>query len=271
MKWWIGDTGCGHDLVERGHVIAPAQQIQAVGKSVSLRTANGAVQSTERAQIALHELFERINPIVMKSTPPVLSIGARCYELGYGFVWEPFQQHPWLILPDGKHRFDFRTRGNVPYIVSGDSPYLWEGCSEFCRKWGGMSFNDAAPSAEVVEGEALPPPPPTVVAPRKKSRWSRIMDFYDEVMEKAVEEEDVDQDAYDVDGEVQKHPGVKESLMKEANSVEHQSTHFPNNPYCMACQLGKMQQAAGKRKGTTSLGVKPEAFGDQCTADHIAK
>ena len=67
-KWWTGDTGCGHDLVERKDVACPAKQVQTVGKSVSLRTANGAVQATERAQFAFHELFERINPVVMKST-----------------------------------------------------------------------------------------------------------------------------------------------------------------------------------------------------------
>ena len=97
------------------------------------------------------------------------------------------------------------------------------------------------------------------------------MRIYDEAMEQAAVEEEVDVDAYDADEEVQKHQGIKDSLMREANSVEHQITHFPKNPYCMACQWGKMQQSMGKRKGTASLGQKPEAFGDQCTADHIAK
>ena len=77
------------------------------------------------------------------------------------------------------------------------------------QKVGGMSFNDAAPSAEVVEGEAPPPPPPPAVVPRREGRWGQIMHFYDEVMEKAAEEEDGDQDAYNADDEVQKHRGVK--------------------------------------------------------------
>ena len=136
---WIGDTGCGHDLVEAQHLSDPKTQVWNTPTSLSLRTANGSVRVNQRGVVHVRELMEQIEPIVLPSTPAVLTIGARCFEQGYGFVWEPFHQHPWFILPDSTHRFDLRSHGNVPYVITGDQPYVWPGGSEFCRMWGGPS------------------------------------------------------------------------------------------------------------------------------------
>ena len=94
------------------------------------------------------------------------------------------------------------------------------------------------------------------------------MMVYDDIIEEAAKQED---ELDDEEEEKIRHPGVKERLMEEASSVEHQITHFPKNPYCMSCQLGKIHQVKGKLKGSSHFGPRPEQFGDQVTADHIVK
>ena len=50
-------------------------------------------------------------------TPPLLSIGERCMEQGWSFIWEPHRT-PFLIDPVG----------NVLYcVVINNVPYIYEG------------------------------------------------------------------------------------------------------------------------------------------------
>jgi len=49
----------------------------------------------------VRELDENITPYVLAHTPPVLTVGYRCMELGYTFIW-PTAQEPYFIRrPDG--------------------------------------------------------------------------------------------------------------------------------------------------------------------------
>ena len=45
---------------------------------------------------------EVAEPYVLDSTPDVLSIGRRCVEDGYEFVWKPYSLHPTITTPSGK-------------------------------------------------------------------------------------------------------------------------------------------------------------------------
>jgi hypothetical protein len=38
---------------------------------------------------------ENIEPLVLDSTPAVMSIGYRCVEQGYGFIWKPYSKTPY--------------------------------------------------------------------------------------------------------------------------------------------------------------------------------
>ena len=75
---------------------------------------------------------ELMSPIIISSSPFVLTVGARCYHLGYGFVWEHCRAKPWFTLPDDT-RLDLRSGGKVPYLVRGRQPYVWNGGSDLCR------------------------------------------------------------------------------------------------------------------------------------------
>ena len=54
-------------------------------------------------------------PHVLESTPAVLSVGKRCMEEGWTFVWNPWKK-PLLISPAGK-KIHLKVHGNVPYLV----------------------------------------------------------------------------------------------------------------------------------------------------------
>ena len=58
-------------------------------------------------------------------TPSLLSLGKRCMELGYRFVWEPFT-HPKFYDPNGK-RIAVEVISNIPYLVPPGKPRLWLG------------------------------------------------------------------------------------------------------------------------------------------------
>ncbi len=49
-------------------------------------TANGEVQATQIAPMQIEALCENIEPLVLESTPDVLSVGRRCQKDGYRFV-----------------------------------------------------------------------------------------------------------------------------------------------------------------------------------------
>ena len=60
-------------------------------------------------------------------------------------------------------------------------------------------------------------------------------------------------------------------LKAEAESLEHQMTHEPMNPFCAECYRAKMQKSQARKKSArgAALGPPPENFGDQVTADSL--
>ena len=83
-------------------------------KPLVLMTAGGLVNVDKTADIYVKELDERIQPLVLKSTPAVLSVGMRCMKMGYAFHW-PAGETPYFITPNGS-RVDLKVRGLVPYL-----------------------------------------------------------------------------------------------------------------------------------------------------------
>eukprot|EP00959_Pyramimonas_sp_CCMP1952_P114229 2388342-Pyramimonas_sp.AAC.1 len=51
----------------------------------------------------------------MPDTPAVISVGERCMDHGFSFVW-PAGQRPYLLLPNG-HRVDLVVEGKIPYLA----------------------------------------------------------------------------------------------------------------------------------------------------------
>ena len=89
---WLADTGSGHDLVDSSVVECDAGLINPRGSEIGLCTANGSCYPRGTLRMAVPELGEFIEALVLDSTPSVLSVGLRCMEYGYGFHWEPFSR-----------------------------------------------------------------------------------------------------------------------------------------------------------------------------------
>ena len=64
------------------------------------------------------ELQETPEFWVMKQCPPLMSVGLRCMEMGYTFMWKRGQS-PYFITPRGTV-VELIVRGNIPYLHVGD-------------------------------------------------------------------------------------------------------------------------------------------------------
>ena len=62
-------------------------------------------------------LQETIRPYVLAETPAVLSIGRRCVEQGYSFIWRA-NQLPVLVLPD-QTIVKLEVHRNIPVLRVG--------------------------------------------------------------------------------------------------------------------------------------------------------
>ena len=107
VKKYLIDTGCGYDLICRGNIqdANHADIYTLPGEGVSLYTANDPITCTERIDQRVHRLGETAQQMVVQNTPDLLSVGWRCQEKGYGFVWEPYSNKPYLLKPNSKGKY----------------------------------------------------------------------------------------------------------------------------------------------------------------------
>ena len=63
----------------------------------------------------LTPIREDVEPIVVPSCPPLLSVGDRCMNHGWRFNWPPYQA-PYYIKPDGTKVLHI-VKNNCPYII----------------------------------------------------------------------------------------------------------------------------------------------------------
>ena len=53
----------------------------------SFHTANGMAITDKVARMTVNEFGEEVAPYILDSTPAVLSVGYRCMNQGYSFIW----------------------------------------------------------------------------------------------------------------------------------------------------------------------------------------
>ena len=95
-KKFILDSGSGHDLISARKVermdLATYQD-----EAVNFHTANGVtVVSTSKVDLDFKAFGETANVHVLDDTPSVISMGKRCMDHGYSFVW-PSGKDPYLV------------------------------------------------------------------------------------------------------------------------------------------------------------------------------
>ena len=66
------------------------------------------------ADVNVDALHRDFTPYIFDETPAVLSVGVRCMEQGYSFVW-PADSKPYFIRPDHKV-IELNVGGRVPVI-----------------------------------------------------------------------------------------------------------------------------------------------------------
>ena len=98
-KRFIMDSGSGHDLIASKKVERMELDIY-VDETVNFHTANGVTSSTQRSDIYFEALDEPAQVHVLEDTPSVLSMGKRCLDQGYSFVW-PSGKTPYMIDQEG--------------------------------------------------------------------------------------------------------------------------------------------------------------------------
>ena len=83
---WVADTGSAQDLLADHHVPYFSEN------PIRLITANGESASMKQGKVKVPELNSTVNPYLVPSSPPVLSIGMRCIHEGFDFGMEGIQE-----------------------------------------------------------------------------------------------------------------------------------------------------------------------------------
>ena len=102
---WIADTGSAQDLISKDDL-----------GGLRSYTANGPSAADVQADVKVPSLGSTSTPYVLPSTPSVLTVGYRCMEEGFDFVWRAYQR-PFIRDSKGNKTY-MDVRDYVPYLKS---------------------------------------------------------------------------------------------------------------------------------------------------------
>jgi hypothetical protein len=77
-------------------------------------TANGPSSADQQIDVNVDPIGATAQPYILHDTPSVLSVGVRCVEEGFDFVWKAFSR-PYFRTPKGKKVF-LDVRDYVPFL-----------------------------------------------------------------------------------------------------------------------------------------------------------
>ena len=240
-KSWLVDSGSDLDLISSGDMSAVnATNKRKADESVRLTTANGNIVGTDVVDVNVKGMTESCSPYVLPNTPAVLSLGKRCMEEGYGFIWIPGKE-PMLLRPDDQV---------VKLKLEGLVPVLDDNCPLVSRY--DAEAKDILALACRVTGE---PEAKLSIAARNRAP--------DPPEEEGVEEGIGDPEVSDA-----LRSRKSEDLIEEAISAKHLFRHYPKNPFCRVCTRALMTAPQARKKGGQSR-VDTRKFGDHIIADFV--
>ena len=301
---WILDSGCGHDLIDEDTVERAqlSDSIEQSGDILILNTANGARKVESEISLSIRELHgEEVRPKVLPKTPLVLSLGRRCLDEGYKFVWQPYSSSPVLTTPLGQN-ITMTVDKYIPYLLTGspsdclamagvsagakhpepreapndggssgsggdDGPVLMDLMKDDPRydEWQAQTKARAKPKSKTKAKPSTQARKPDDNSSSSSSSSSSESSSGDEGKAKEhSESRDGPEDAEGTNSEAS-----RRDLKKEALSIEHLMTHVPKNPWCPTCQRSKMQYKSHRRKSKATRKERFKHWGDCVTADHI--
>ena len=240
LRQWIVDTGSEQDLVDTERAVTLQKRINPALTPINLSTANGSICADKIADFSIGQLNEVVTPYVLPSTPAVLSVGQRCLEKGYDFVWRK-NSAPYFVRPDGKAVI-LKLDGRVPYVddqceVIASESAMPVALAASDQMIGGVEGPSSSSGGRPSPDAALFPLRPDEAEPPEP----------------------------EFDPELEDNPEVaeapkpmskrsKEMMMREAKSEEHLFTHRPKNPFCETCVRSKMQAPQARRRhGSSSV------------------
>ena len=258
--------GAVYDLVSKRETTLIKRFVSKATFPITFHTANGPTRTENVANIYVRELDENITPYVLASTPSVLTVGYRCMDIGYTFIW-PTNQSPYFIRLDGMI-IHLTIENYIPYLVPNSAhcrPQKPSGTRSFCSPYVNTSTK-VQPGAPGRAGKGN-----RSTSKIDKNRKPKVATPSDH---ESVGEEQVDHDEYDTDqssSDAEHADGLtlvaRRSLRDEANSLYHLLTHKPKNPSCKYCRRAKMKD---KRKYAGSYKNTATRWGHVVIGDHTA-
>jgi hypothetical protein len=89
--------------------------------TIALATANGDIVVDRQVNLPVSKLQSQIKPLLLNETPPVLSVGRRCMEEGYDFIWRRGKS-PYFITPD-KRMIRLTVENYTPWLVEREDSF----------------------------------------------------------------------------------------------------------------------------------------------------
>ena len=117
---FIMDSGSGHDLISSTRVDRMDIDTYQSDK-VNFHTANGITSTSTMVDLDFDTFNEPAKAHVLEDTPSVLSLGKRCMEQGYTFVW-PTGREPYMINSEGD-KIKMEVHDLIPYVYLGAKDY----------------------------------------------------------------------------------------------------------------------------------------------------
>ena len=112
-KRFIMDSGSGHDLISAKKI--DRMDLPTYDDTVvNFHTANGVTSSTKRSDIKFEAFDEPAQAHILEDTPSVMSMGKRCVDLGYSFIW-PSGKTPYMLDSNG-NIIEMTVKDYIPYV-----------------------------------------------------------------------------------------------------------------------------------------------------------
>ena len=218
---------------------------------MSFMTANGITQTQEVMNFRPRELDQESRADVLDETPAVLSVGKKCMEQGYAFIWMSGSD-PYLMDKAGACT-PLTVRDNIPYIKLNDPKKRhrkFRSTESSIIRHVQQMFSEGTLDNEKVEYDGDDEKEISIPA------TGGGKDDGEEGIIEAKPDDDIGELEIDVIDGVPRlaKPG---SLKGEANTLAHILTHRYKNPYCEACVRAKMKhrktrKGAFRRSSVTS-------------------
>ena len=226
---------CGYgselDLISEGMLkTANATNRRVSDTPICLPTAKGSTRADEVADLTVDALHKDFTPYILDETPAVLSVGVRCMEQGYSFVW-PEDSKPYFIRTDHTV-IALNVDGRVPVI---------------------------GPSCKVISGKQF----------KKDCKLVKLFAMASRSSD-ADEAEGVDEGVPTDDGaEYMSGPErhLTQRLKQSLHTISFVTTPKPLLQGMPQCQQARMMVPPAKKKGGQKR-LETKCFGNHIVADH---